>query len=452
MFVTKKVLPRRTFLRGMGATLALPLLDAMVPPLSALARTAANPVRRLGFVYIPNGVAMNASVNYWKPTGEGTTFEFSPILSPLAPFREYVTVVSGLSHRQAEAFGDGGGDHSRASANWLNGVHPTQGQGADVRAGTTVDQIAANALGQDTRLPSLELSIDRGGQVGNCDNGYDCVYVNTLSWKTPTTPLPAENHPAVVFERLFGSGGTPAQRIAEVRKDRSILDTVTEDIAALRRTLGPGDRTRVNEYFGAVREIERRLQLAETEAATRELPPFERPVGIPERFADHVKLMFDLQWLAYQADITRITTFMLGRELGGRSYPELGVPVNHHGLSHHRDATEKLAQLAKINAHHVDLLAYFLGKLRSTPDGDGTLLDHVTLLYGGGLSNPNAHAHTNLPLAVVGNRGARGRHLECPEDTPMTNLLLALLDGVGVRVDQLGDSTGRLDLEPLASV
>jgi hypothetical protein len=348
---------------------------------------------------------------------------------------------------------DGGGDHSRASASWLSGVHPKQAEGADVRAATTVDQLAADVLGKTTPLPSLELSIDRDNLVGNCDNGYSCVYVNTLSWRTPTTPLPSENNPAVVFERLFGDGGTALQRAAELRKDRSILDALTEDISGLQRTLGPVDRTRVAEYLGAVREIERRIQETERHAADSPVPVIDRPIGIPEAFSEHVKLMFDLQWLAYQADITRVSTFMLGRELGGRSYPELGVPVNHHGLSHHRDDLENLAKLAKINAHHVDLFAYFLDKLRSTPDGDGTLLDHAMLLYGGGLSNPNEHAHTDLPLVLVGsNSGLRGRHIAYPKDTPMTNLLLAMLDRVGVEVAQYGDSTGRLELEPLAGL
>ncbi len=453
MIITKMKLSRRTLLRGMGATLALPLLDAMVPALSAIARTAARPVRRLGFVYVPNGVAMNRAVNHWKPRGEGTSFEFSPILRPLEPFRDHVTVISGLSHRQAEALSDGGGDHSRASASWLSGVHPKQAEGADVRAAMTIDQLAADALGRDTQLPSIELSVDRDDLVGNCDNGYSCVYVNTLSWRTPTTPLPPENNPAAVFERLFGDGGTPAERLAQAQKDHSILDALNADIAGLQRTLGPGDRRRVDEYLGAVREIERRIQKAEKQTAESPVSVPERPVGIPAAFGDHVKLMFDLQWLAYQSDLTRISTFMLGRELGGRSYPELGVPVNHHGLSHHRDDIDNLEKLARINTYHVDLFAYFLDKLRSTPDGDGSLLDHSTLLYGGGLSNPNEHSHVDLPLLLVGGGGSgRGRHLVCAKDTPMMNLLVAVLNNVGVPIDRYGDSTGQVDLEALPGV
>ena len=453
MFITKKTLPRRTVLRGLGATVALPLLDAMVPPLTALARTPATPARRLGFVYVPNGVAMNPEVNYWKPVGEGTDFEFSPILTPLAPFRDHLTIVSGLAQRAAEGLNDGGGAHSRAAAGWLSGIGVKQAQGANVRGGTTVDQVAAAVLGRDTRLPSLELAVDSfsSSQVGNCDNGYDCVFLNTLAWKTPTTPLPMERHPAVIFERLFGDGGTAAQRRAEIRTDRSILDVVTGDVAALQRTVGGQDRARVDEYLDSVREIERRLQVTEQDA-DYELPPFERPTRIPLDFAEHTKLMFDLQWLAYQADVTRVTTFMLGRELGGRAYPELGVPVNHHGLSHHQDNLEKLADLAKINTYHVQMFAYFLEKLQSTPEGDGTLLDHVVLLYGGGISNPNQHSHVDLPLALVGGTPQkRGRHLQYSE-TPLANLLLAMLDKVGVSVDQHGNSTGRLELEPLSGV
>jgi hypothetical protein len=454
MFLTRMALPRRTFLRGFGAALALPLLDAMVPALTAVGRTAAAPVRRLGFTYVPNGMAMNRAVNYWRPTGIDRSFELSPILMPLSAVKDHVTVVSGLSHRQAEAFSDGGGDHSRASASWLSGVHPKQAEGVDVRAAMTVDQIAADLLGKETQLPSLELSIDRDDLVGNCDNGYSCVYVNTLSWRTPTTPLPPENNPAVVFERLFGDGGTVAHRLAENRKDRSILDAVTADISGLQRALGPSDQQRVDEYLDSVREIERRIQKSEKQTAESPIAMPDRPIGIPQAFGEHVKLMFDLQWLAYQADVTRVSTFMLGRELGGRSYPELGVPVNHHGLSHHRDDVDSLEKLSRINTYHVDLFAYFVNKLRSTPEGDGTLLDHTLLLYGAGLSNPNEHSHLDLPLVVVGpaTSSPGGRHLVAGAETPMMNLLVSLLNGAGVAIDKYGDSTGRLAIEPLSGV
>jgi hypothetical protein len=450
MIITKMALPRRTFLRGMGVTLALPLLDAMVPALTAVARTAANPVRRVGFIYTPNGVAMNVAVNYWKPTSEGTNFDLSPILTPLAPFRDQLVVLSGLDQRQAEA--GGGGDHSRASANWLNGVHPKQTEGADVRVATTVDQVVANELGKHTQLPSLELGIDLSFVVGNCENGYSCAYVNTISWRTPTLPNPTENNPRVVFERLFGDGGTAAQRLGQARRARSILDSVTSDIARLQGKLGPGDRTKIAEYLDAVREVERRIEMAGAQAADSPLPTLQRPIGIPVAFGEHVKLMYDLLWLAYQGDATRVFTFMLGRELVGRPYPELGVPESHHGLSHHRDDPALLAKLAKINTYHVQLFTHFLEKLRSTPDGDGSLLDHSMLLYGGGLSNPNDHAHHDLPLVLVGGQHHGGRHLGYPKETPMMNLLLAMMDKVGVPVERYGDSTGRLEFEPLSGL
>jgi len=452
MIITKKAMPRRTFLRGTGVALALPLLDAMVPALAPIVHTAARTTPRLGFIYVPNGVAMNRTVNYWRPTTSGRDFDFSPILKPLEPFRDHLTVVSGLSHRQAEAFSDGGGDHSRASASWLSGVHPRQAEGADVRAAKTVDQLVADTLGKDTQLPSLELAIDRGDLVGNCDNGYSCVYVNTLSWRTPTTPLPAENNPTVVFERLFGDGGSPEDRLREVQNDRSILDAIRTDIARLSRAVGSTDRVRVDEYLDAVREIERRVRQAEQRTRESSLSDVTRPIGVPDDFGEHVRLMFDLQWLAYRADLTRVTTFMLGRELGGRSYPELGVPVNHHGLSHHRDDRDSLEKLSRINAYHVKLFSDFVEKLRSTTDGDGTLLDRTSLLYGGGLSNPNEHSHLNLPLVIVGGAPARrgGLHLEATPDTPMMNLLLTLMDRVGVPIEQYGDSTGRMPVDPIS--
>ncbi|MGE3509425.1 MAG: DUF1552 domain-containing protein [Vicinamibacterales bacterium] len=454
MVITKLALPRRTFLRGIGASLALPLLDAMIPALTALAKTQANPGRRIGFVYVPNGVAMNATVNYWKPKTVGPLTELSPVLSPLTAFRQQLIVVSGLAHAQAEAMGDGQGDHSRASAAWLSGVHAKQTEGADVRAARTLDQLAAEVLGKETQLGSLELSVDPNFLVGNCENGYSCVYINTLSWRSATTPLPTENNPRVVFERLFGDGGTPAQRRAQARRNRSILDSVTEDVQRLERSLGSGDRTRLSEYLEAVREVETRIQRAEARIDDASLPTLERPVGIPDSFGEHLGLMYDLQWLAYRADVTRVSTLMLGRELVGRAYPELGVPESHHGLSHHRDDSQNLEKLAKINTYHIDLFSKFLEKLQSTPEGDGTLLDSTVLLYGAGLSNPNEHAHTDLPLMLVGGAGGLkgGRHLQFPKGTPMMNLLLSMLDRVGLPVEQYGDSTGRLDLEPLAGL
>ena len=452
MIITKMGLPRRTFLRGVGATLSLPLLDAMVPALTAITKAAGKPVQRLGFIYIPNGANMFA----WTPKGEGTNLELSPILSPLAPFRDQVIVPTGLAHRMAEALGDGNGAHSRASAVWLNGVHPKQSEGADIRAGTTVDQFAAQELGKDTPLPSLELALENAYRVGACENGYSCVYSNTLCWRAPTTPLPMEVNPRIVFERLFGDGGSPAERRAQIETDRSILDSVTENLARLRQRLGPGDRTRVSEYLDAVREIERRIQRAEAQTGVDStLPTFERPVGIPETFDEHAKLMFDLQWLALQADITRVFTFLIGKELSNRTYPEIGVPDPHHATSHHQNEPGRLEKLIKLNTYHVTLFARFLERLRSTPDGDGNLLDHSMVLYGGGISDGDQHSHVDLPLVLVGGGAGQlrgGRHLKYPTYTPMANLLLTLLDKVGVRAETLGDSTGGLKLEPLSSV
>ena len=443
MIIKKLSLPRRTFLRGAGAAVALPLLDAMVPALSAVTRTAASPVRRLGFVYIPNGAVMQQ----WTPAEVVSGFELSPILQPLAPYRDQLTVVSGLAHGQAEPLGDGNGEHSRASSTWLNGVHPKQTEGADVRAGITADQLAARHLGRNTPLPSLELAIDLDGLVGNCENGYSCVYLNTVAWRSPTTPLPMENNPRVVFERLFGDGGTTEQRVAEMRRDRSILDSVTDDLATLEHRIGVGDRSRLDQYLDAIRALERRIQLAEVQSADAELPALARPVGIPETFEGHVKLMFDLISLAYQADLTRVFTFMLGRELGGRTYPHLGVPDPHHGLSHHRSDPEKLDKLTRINTYHMGLFTHLLESLGSAPDGDGTVLDHSMVLYGGGLGDSNDHAHFDLPELVVGGGSGRlkgGRHLQYPKDTPMNNLLVSMLDKAGLPADQFGDSTGRL--------
>ena len=450
MIITKKTLPRRAFLRGAGAVLALPMLDAMTPALSGVSGRAAKPIRRLGWVYVPNGMVMNS----WTPSAS-TALELSTTLSPLAPYREHMVVASGLAQPQAEALGDGNGEHTRATATWLNGVHPRETEGADVQAGITADQIAAGRLGKTTPLPSLELAIDGDFLVGNCENGYSCVYMNTLSWRTPTTPLPMENNPRVVFERLFGESGSTTERRAQFRKDRSILDAITDDLARLQRGVGTGDRARVTQYLDAVRAVERRIQLSEQSDV--DLPALDRPVGIPDSYAEHVKLMFDLAALAYQADITRVFTFMLGRELNGRAYPEVGVSDSHHGISHHRNDPAKLAQLTKINTYHVTLFRHFLETLKATPDGDGSLLDHSLLMYGAALSDSNKHLHYDLPLLLAGGSGGQlkgGRHLSYPRHTLMTNLLVSMLDKAGIALDQgLGDSTGRLrELTPLADV
>ena len=449
MIITKTALPRRTFLRGMGAALGLPLLDAMAPALSASAAAPDLVARRLGFIYMPNGVAKNASIDYWTPQGEGNEFKLSQILAPLEPFRERMVIVSGLDQNQAETGNDGAsGDHTRGTSSWLTGVYPKRTEGADVRNGISADQIAAAALGKDTALPSLELAIDLNFLAGQCENSYSCVYLNTLAWTSPATPLPTENNPRIVFERLFGDGGTAERRAAQAQQNQSILDSVLEDLHRLERRLGPADRGKVNEYVDAVREVERRIQSVETRAET-DLPSLDRPKGIPERFDEHVKLMYELQWLAFQADLTRVVTFMLGRDLNFRTYPEIGVTEGHHGLSHHQDRPDQIAKYAKVGAYQALLFAWFLQKLQSTPEGDGTLLDHSLFLYGAGLSNPNTHAHSDLPLLVLGGRDSRlegNRHLVFRGQTPMTNLLLGLLDKAGVHAETLGDSNGRISL------
>jgi hypothetical protein len=448
MFLTRTALPRRTVLRGLGASLALPFLDAMVPAGTLLAQTPARPTPRLGFVYMPNGVARNfTGINYWTPAGEGTAFELSPILAPLAPFRDRTVVVSGLAQHQADAFDDGAnGDHTRGTSSWLTGVHCKRTEGADVRNGISADQIAAAAIGTTTPLPSLELAIDLNFLAGQCENSYSCAYLNTLAWQSPTAPLPTENNPRIVFERLFGEGGTPEQRQAQARENRSLLDSVMADLSRLQKDLGPADRATVGEYLDAVREIEGRIQRAERRGSDESLAHLDRPAGIPTRFDEHVKLMFELQWLAFRGDLTRVVTFMLGRELNFRTYPEIGINEGHHGLSHHQDNPAQLAKYARLNTYQTQLFAAFLERLRATPDGDGTLLDHSLFLYGAGLSNPNLHAHYDLPLAVVGGAGGvrGGRHVMFRQETPMTNLLLSMLDRVGAPAETLGDSSGRL--------
>ncbi len=447
-FVTKQRLSRRRFLRGSAAAIGLPFLDAMVPALSQ----APAPPKRLGFIYMPNGVAMNFSgINYWTPQGEGTDMVLSPILEPLARHRDRLTVVSGLAHRQAEALDDGAnGDHTRATSSWLTGVHCKRTEGADILNGISADQIAAEQLGRDTALRSLELGIDLNFLAGQCENSYSCIYLNTLAWRSATAPLPTENNPRLVFERLFGHGGTTEQRMERARKNRSILDAVSDDFARLAGTLGPADRAQADDYLDAVREVERRIQSVENLGADTGVPNLERPRGIPDRFDEHVKLMYELQWLAFQADMTRVVTFMLGRELNFRTYPEIGIEEGHHGLSHHQDRPEQLEKLARLNTYQADLFAWYLDKLRSTNEGDATLLDNSLFLYGASLSNPNQHAHFDLPLVVVGGHEARhegGRHVVFEREswTPMTNLLLSMLDEVGVRTESLGDSTGRLE-------
>ena len=443
MVITKMSLHRRTFLRGLGTTIALPLLDAMVPALSAFSRTAATPARRLGFVYIPNG----ANMATWTPTGVGPGFALSPTLRPLAPFQDRISVLSGIGNSPADAGGDGGGDHSRGPAAWLNATHPKKTEGADIRAGTTIDQIVAREFAKVTQLASLELATEATDSVGNCGAGYSCAYQDTLSWRSPTTPLQMEIDPRVVFERLFGDGSDPAERRGQMRAQRSILDAVTEELTTLNKKLGPGDRVRTDEYLEAVREIERRIQKTEGQNAVLDVKLPNRPDGVPESFEEHCKLMFDLQVLAYEADITRVITFMMCRELSQRTYVNLGVPDPHHALSHHQRNPENLTKLAKINTYHVQLFAYYLNKLQSTPDGDGSLLDHVMILYGGGISDGDMHNHSPLPLLLAGGGAGnvKGRgHLEYPKDTPLANLLVTIADKMGTPIESIGNSTGHL--------
>jgi len=452
MFITKLALPRRTFLRGVGAAIALPLLDSMTPAMTALAKTAASPVKRLGFVYTPNGATMSA----WTPAGEGPALtEMSPTLAPLAALRDQVIVPTGLSQKQAESLGDGNGEHSRGQTVWLSGVHPKRTEGADVAAGITVDQLAAQVLGKDTPLLSIEMALEQNYLVGNCDNGYSCVYWNTISWRTPTTPLPMEVNPRIVFERLFGDGGSPERRLGQMKEDRSILDSVRDAVVSLQNRLGASDRTRVAEYLDSMREIERRIQVAERQSGDSVIELPDRPIGVPDAYDEHAKLMFDLAALAFQADVTRVFTLLLGREQTNRPYPFLGVPEAHHSISHHQNDPVKLAKAAKINTYHIELLARFAEKLRSTPDGDGNLLDHSMVLQGGGLSNSDQHSHIDLPLVLVGGGAGSlkgGRHLRFPKDTPMNNLHMAMLDKVGLDVSKFGDSTGTVQLEPLSGV
>lgn len=440
MTISKKALPRRTFLRGLGTSLALPLLDAMVPAMTALASTAAKPVRRLGFAYIP----MGANITQWTPEGVGRITALSPILSSLTPFLDQLTVISNLEIKQAYS----PGNHATANAGFLSAAKAKMTEGTDYELATTVDQIAARRIGGDTPLPSLELAMDLLSTIGNCDNGFACVYQNNLSWSSPTTPLPAEAHPRVVFERLFGDGGSAEQRRAELRENASILDWVNDDIAHLQNKLGPGDRAKVGQYLETIREVERRIQKAEQQTVDAELPDLDRPVGVPAAYGDHAKLMFDLQTLAFQGDVTRVITFQLAREASTRTYAEIGVPDPHHPVSHHANDPKKLEQLAKINAYHVSLFAYFLEKLKSTPDGDGSLLDHTMYLYGSGMGNPDVHDHANLPILVAGGGAGSlqgGRHIRYDKLTPLANLHVTLLEKVGVHLDSFADSKGKVE-------
>lgn len=443
MIIKKLSLPRRAFLRGLGVTLSLPLLDAMVPALSALKKTAATPPLRLGFVFVPNGLILRD----FLPKTEGPGFEIPRLLAPLEAYQEQLTIVSGLANAAGDALDASSGPHSRGSGCWLNGMRARRTEGADIQAGTTIDQFAAKQLGKETPLASLELALEPNFMTGNCEGGYSCAYINTLSWRTPTLPLPMATNPRVVFERLFGEPGDEATRQSQRNIDRSILDGVSEDLGRLRAKLAPGDRRTVGEYLDAVRDVEHRIQQTEKRAADAPELEIDAPLGTPPVFEDHAKLMFDLLFLAYQSDITRVATFQIARELSHRAYTELGVSEAHHDISHHGNRAEAIEKNARINEFHMGLFAHLIAKMHATPDGDGSLLDHVIMLYGASFGDGNLHVPHNLPVALVGNGGGQikaGRHLKVPFDTPFMNLGLSLLDKVGVELESIGDSTGRI--------
>ncbi|MDE0433715.1 MAG: DUF1552 domain-containing protein [Bryobacterales bacterium] len=438
MIVTRKALPRRTLLRGMGATVALPLLDAMVPAMTPTAATPASPVRRLGFIFIP----MGSDINRWTPPGDHSLTELSPILRPLERHKDYVTVVTNMELKNAYP-----GTHATSNSSYLSCAKAKFTESSDYYLGTTVDQIAAREIGQDTRLPSLELGIELLDIVGQCDDGYACVYQNNLSWSSPTTPLPYEANPQKVFGRLFGEGN-PEEQSRTLKKKASMLDRVKSDIAHLRTELGSGDRVKVDHYLDSVREVERRIQIAEAGVNENPAPDAERPVGVPAAYADHVRLMFDLQVLALQADLTRVISFQMAREGSTRSYHEIGVSEPHHPLTHHGNDQEKIAKMAKINEYHVSLFGYLLEKLKTTPDGDGSLLDHSIYMYGSGMGDPNLHDHINLPILVTGGGAGKmkgGRHISYEDRTPLANLHLTLLEKAGVRMDSFADSKGKVE-------
>jgi Protein of unknown function (DUF1552) len=445
MIVTRKCLPRRTFLRGVGTALALPLFDGMVPAFAGPVNHAARPPVRLGFVYHPTGMIMSQ----WTPATEGAAFEITPTMQALAPFRDRILVLSGLAQINGRALGDGAGDHAREGATWLTGVHPKKTEGAGIHAGISADQIAARELGSHTQLASLEVALEYPSLAGGCDSGYSCAYTNTVCWRTATTPLPMEISPRVVFERLFGDGDTtdPAARLKLLEQRRSILDYVAGSVDRLETKLGPGDRRKLSEYLEAIRDIERRIQKAEQQNASLRIPVMERPGSVPETFEEHSKLMIDLQVMAFQTDMTRVISFMLGRAGSNRSYPAIGVSDGHHSITHHQNDPVKVGNVAKIDAYLVKTFAYYLERLKATPDGDGSLLDHSMILYGSSLSDANRHTHHDLPICLAGGGAGQlrsGRHIRYPQETPMNNLLLNLLDKVGVATEKLGDSTGKL--------
>jgi hypothetical protein len=452
MIITNKALARRTFLRGVGATLALPLLDSMVPVRLRAARFGETPIR-LGYVYTPNGIIGCSDKSpkpfMWTPKTAGANFEFSPTMKVLEPFREYVNVFSGLAQVTGRALGDGPGDHARATATFLTGVHPFKTGGANFKLGISADQIAAKELGKYTQLSSLELGLEPQPLAGNCDSGYTCAYMS-MSWRSDTTPVPAELNPRTVFERLFGDGEStdPAARQARLDEQKSVLDYVTGNLSRLRGSVGAGDKRKLDEYLEAVRDIERRIQRAEEQNITTQLPHMERPSAVPDHYEEYSKLMLDLQVIAWQTDMTRVTSFMMGRDGSNRPYREIGISDGHHSISHHQNDPERVEKLIKIDELHTAMFAYLLKRLKETPDGDGSLLDHSLVLFGSSLSESNIHTHDDLPIVLAGSANGQvkgNRHLQYPKETPLNNLLLNMFDHAGVpNIQSFGDSTGRL--------
>jgi hypothetical protein len=446
MILKRRYLPRRAFLRGAGAAVALPFLDAMVPAFAGPAKGAANAPVRMGFVYVPNGIIDEG----WSCSGEGPDFQFNATNKALEPFRDRTLMLTNLAQINGRSLGDGGGDHARAGASWLTGVHPKKTGGADIHAGISADQIAAREMGKHTQFGSLEIGIEAPSLAGGCDSGYSCAYTNTISWSSPTVPNPMEVNPRALFERLFGDGESTdaASRMEWMRQRGSLLDFVKGGVDRMETRLGQSDRHKLTEYLDAIRDIERRIQKAEEQNATAKIPSMSVPLAAPEEFVDHARLMMDLMVIAYQTDLTRVVTFMLAREGSNRSYREIGISDGHHDCTHHQNDAVKISKTRQINAHHVDQFAYLLERLRATPDGDGSLLDHSMILYGSSIADGNRHTHTNLPLTLVGGGAGKlkgGRHLRYADETPMTNLLLSMLEKAGVPTEKLGDSTGKLE-------
>jgi hypothetical protein len=453
MIIFNKSLPRRTFLRGLGATVALPFLDSMLPAFSTPAHAASKTPVRLGYMYTPNGIigACDKSPRpfMWTPKTAGQNFEFSPTMKALEPFRDKLNVFSGLAQVTGRALGDGPGDHARATATFLTGVHPYKTGGADFKLGPSADQIAAKELGKYTQLASLELGLEPQPLAGNCDSGYTCAYMS-MSWRASTSPLPAEINPRAAFERLFGDGEStdPADRMARLLSEKSVLDYITGSLSRLEGRLGTADKRKLDEYLDSVRDIERRIQLAEEQNTLTQLPHMDRPSSIPDDYTQYATLMMDLQVIAWQTDMTRVASFMLGRDGSNRSYREIGISDGHHSISHHQGDAERIEKLIKIDELHTSMFAYLLKRLKDTQDGDGSLLDHSLVLFGSSLSESNIHTHDDLPIVLAGTANGQikgNRHLVNPKETPLNNLFLTMFDAAGVpNVEGFGDSTGRL--------